>query len=166
MAKLSPKHALEVYLSWQGRIGRGEFWAYGVTLNIIWLVVAGLLTLPPSPVAEYASLCWYAILIVMYAGLLVKRGHDRGRPAIFSLAVVAARVGLFFAAALTANTILSLIGLALIIYVLVDYAALPGQKGTNRYGSPPSGGGANKNPLVLGGEAASEPALSSEAPKA
>lgn len=166
MAKLSPKHVLEVYVSWKGRIGRGEFWAYGVALNIIWFLVAMLLSILPSPVAEFGSLAWYLALIALYAGLMVKRGHDRGRPAIFSVAVLAVRVGLSIAALATGNSVFSLIGLGLILYVLVDYAILPGEKRENRYGPVPDGAGVNKNPLVLGAEPPAEPTLSSEPPKA
>src|SRR5210317_22398 len=97
MARLTPKHVLEVYLSWKGRIGRGEFWAYGVALNIVWMLVAALLTMAPSPAAEFASLAWYVVLLVFYSGLMVKRGHDRGRPALLSVAVIAIRACIFFA---------------------------------------------------------------------
>ena len=166
MAKFSPKYALEVYLSWKGRIGRAEFWAYGVALNIVWFLVAMVLSLQPSPIAEFASLAWYLVLIALYAGLMVKRGHDRGRPAIFSVAVLAVRVCLSVAAMMTANSVFSLIGLGLILYVLVDYAFLPGEKRENRYGPVPDGAGVNKNPLVLGAETPVEPALPSEPPKA
>ena len=61
---------------------------------------------------------------------------------------------------------LSVVGVALILYVLVDYAIMPGQKSTNRYGPRASSGALNRNPLVLGAEPEGGPALSSETPKA
>lgn len=167
MARLTPKHVLEVYLSWKGRIGRGEFWAYGVALNIVWMLVAALLTMAPSPGAEFASLAWYVVLLVFYSGLMVKRGHDRGRPALFSVAVIAIRACIFFAVGMGGGSAwLSVVGVALILYVLVDYAIMPGQKSTNRYGPPAYSGALNRNPLVLGAEPEGGPALSSETPKA
>jgi len=112
-------------------------------------------------------LIWYALFLFGSAGLLVKRGHDRGRPAAFSLAILIVRSVTWFLAIQPAEpSWLWLIVAALLLYVLVDYAILPGQKRENRYGPSPSGYGAHKNPLVLGAESQPEPTLPSEPPKA
>lgn len=166
MAKVSPKYVLEAYLSWKGRIGRGEFWAYGVALNIVWMLVATMLALQASLIGELASLVWYFVLLAFYSGLLVKRGHDRGRPAAFSFGLLVARMTLFLIGGVTGNPAFSLIGAAIVLYVVVDYAFMPGQKHENRYGPAPDGQGLTKNPLVLGAEPPAGPTLSSEPPKA
>lgn len=166
MAKLSHKFVLETYLSWKGRIGRGEFWAFGVALSIAWFIVIVVGGLIPQPIiGGVVVLAGSALMLVGYAGLMVKRGHDRGRPAAFSIIILTLRVLLQFVSMATDKDpgVLALQAV-LVIYVLVDYAFWPGQKKANRYGPPP--GGVSAQPLVLGAEAPAEPALPSETPKA
>lgn len=165
MAKLSPKHVLEIYLSGKGRMGRGEFWAYGVALTVALALVIVASHFAPSPIGEILTLVVVLAMLWGYGVLLIKRGHDRGRPAWFSILVLLARVIVeFVGGALDNPPALLLAQVALAIYVFIDYAVMPGKGGANRYGPPI--GGVNKNPLVLGGNAPTEPALSSEAPKA
>lgn len=167
MTRLTLSGVLDVYLSWKGRIGRAEFWAFGVALNMIWFFGTLGFAWTPMPIRMGLILIWYGLFLFGSAGLLVKRGHDRGRPAAFSLAILIVRsCAWFFAIDPNGPRWPSLIVVALILYVLVDYAILPGQKRENRYGPSPSGYGAHKNPLVLGAEGSSEPALPSEPPKA
>lgn len=164
MTRLTLSGVLDVYFSWKGRIGRAEFWAFGVALNMIWFIGTIGLAGTPGPVGMVLVLAWYALFLFGSAGLMVKRGHDRGRPAAFLLAILGLRsVAWFFAIDPDGPRWPSVIVVALLLYVLVDYAILPGQKRENRYGPSPSGYGAHKNPLVLGGE---EAALPTEPPKA
>jgi uncharacterized membrane protein YhaH (DUF805 family) len=167
MAKFKISDVIDVYFNLKGRIGRGEFWAYGVPLSLGLYVGMALLALAPSPWGELVSLVVYAVFLWAYMGLLVKRGHDRNRPAALSILVLAARVVLAFTGGFLGSTpvILGLQG-ALIIYVLVDYAILPGKPGANRYGPSPSGLG-NKTPLVLGGDRPGDsPVLPASSPEA
>jgi uncharacterized membrane protein YhaH (DUF805 family) len=167
MAKFKISDVVDVYFNLKGRIGRGEFWAYGVPLSLVFYLAVAVSTLAPSPWGELACLVVYAVFLWAYMGLLVKRGHDRDRPAVLSILVLAARVVLALTGAFVGGSPL-IIGLqaALILYVLVDYALLPGKLGPNRYGPSPSGLG-NKTPLVLGGDEASDgAALPASSPKA
>lgn len=167
MNRLTLNGVLDVYFSWKGRIGRAEFWAFGVALNMIWFFGTLGLAWAPNPIRMILILVWYALFLFGSAGLLVKRGHDRGRPAAFSLAILVVRSIMWFLAIQPREpSWLWLIVAALLLYVLIDYAILPGQKRENRYGPSPSGYGAHKNPLVLGAESPTEPALSTEPPKA
>jgi uncharacterized membrane protein YhaH (DUF805 family) len=167
MAKFKFSDVRDVYFNLNGRLGRGDFWAYGVPLSLVgFLVIAGL-GLSQSLWAGLASLAVYAVFLWAYAGLLVKRGHDRNRPAVLSILVLAARVILALIGGFLGSSPL-ILGLqaALIIYVFIDYAAMPGAPGPNRYGPWPGGPGIGK-PLVLGAEEATEAtALPASPPKA
>lgn len=166
MVKLAQKEILDAYLSWKGRIGRGEFWAFGVALSIAWWVVTLLGGLFGEIGGGIVALAAWLAMTVGYAGLMVKRGHDRGRPAAWSVIVHAIRSLLLLVSVATNNDggVVMLQGL-LILYVLVDYAILPGQPKANRYGMAP-GSGSSKPQLNLGAEEPAEPTLSSEPPKA
>lgn len=166
MSNLAGKQILETYLSWKGRIGRGEFWAFGVALNITWFAVSLLARLFGEIAGGLIVVAAFAIMIVGTAGLMVKRGHDRGRPAAFSIVVLAIRVVLQIAAMLSNNDSGVLLLQVLVIgYVIVDYGVLPGQPKANRYGLVPGTGSARPQ-LNLGAEEPVEPALPSEPPKA
>jgi uncharacterized membrane protein YhaH (DUF805 family) len=166
MANLAGKQVLDTYLSWKGRIGRGEFWAFGVALMIAWWVVILLGGLFGEIGGAIVWLVAWLAMTVGYAGLMVKRGHDRGRPAVWSVIVHAVRAVLQLVGLATNNDggVLMLQGLV-ILYVLVDYAILPGQPKANRYGLAP-GTGSTKPQLNLGAEPPAEPTLPSEPPKA
>lgn len=168
MAKLSSKYVARIYLSWKGRIGRGEFWGYGVALNVVWLIGLLLLGAIPSLVGALTILVWTLGLFAGYSGLLVQRGHDRGRPAIFSLALLGVRLVTWVASLVLPDALWAKVAWGLVVlYILVDYSILPGQPGENRYGPAPGGAnGVNRNPLVLGGGADGEPAPSSPATNA
>lgn len=167
MAKFKISDVVDVYFNLKGRIGRGDFWAYGVPLTLFLYLAMAVLGRAPSPWGELASLAVYAVFLWAYMGLMVKRGHDRNRPAVFSILVLAVRVALALAVGLLGPAPL-IVGLlvVVILYVLIDYALLPGQHGANRYGPSPSGLGGT-TPLVLGGDdAADGSALPASSPKA
>jgi len=156
MAKFKIKDVLSPYFSFKGRIGRGEFWAYGVALGVFVFLGALLARLLPPLGGELTVLTLSVLMAIAYGGLLVKRGHDRGRPAVFSIIVWVARLGASLAADLMGNTpVIMAVQFALILYVFIDYAVMPGKPGPNRFGPSPSGVG-NKTPLVLGGETPAE----------
>ena len=162
MTKLTSRVFLDVYFDLNGRIGRGDFWAYGVALNITLFAATLGLAMIPSPWAVILTLLVSLVAIWGYTGLMLKRGHDRGRPALLSIGLVAARVVVFLMTSVQGYTpALIVVQGALIIYVLIDYALLPGMKGDNRYGPSPGGANFNKTPLNLdAGPGPDEPALS------
>ena len=167
MAKFKIRDVVDVYFKLKGRIGRGDFWAYGVPLTLFLYAATAVSGLAPSPWGMLASLAVYAVVVWAYMGLMVKRGHDRNRPAVFSILVLGARVALALTIAFLGNIPL-VMGLlaAVVIYVLIDYALLPGQPGANRYGPSPSGLGGTTPPVLGGDEAADSSALPASAPKA
>lgn len=165
MVTLNSRHVIEIYLSGKGRIGRGEFWAYGVALTVVLALVLVGGHFAPSPFSEILALAVVVATVWGYGALLIKRGHDRGRPGWFSILVFLARLAIEVAGGLIeASTPLMLVQVAVAFYIFVDYALMPGVSGTNRYGPPAIG--LNKNPLVLGGEPTLDAALPGGTPKA
>ena len=151
MPKFKISDVADIYFNLSGRLARGEFWAYGVPLSVLLYLTTAALTLAPSPWGALASLAVYVVFLWAYMGLMVKRGHDRNRPAVWSILVLAARVILAMIIGVVGSTPVALgLLVALIAYVLVDYAILSGKPGPNRYGPSPSGLD-RKTPLVLGG---------------
>ncbi|WP_421738451.1 DUF805 domain-containing protein [Caulobacter sp.] len=167
MARFSIKDVLGVYFSLKGRIGRGDFWAYGVALTVFTLLVMAVGQLASSMAGAIIQMTAIVLMLWAYMGLLVKRGHDRGRPAVFSIGVLLLRV---IANSVGEASSLSMWALAvevvLGVYVFIDYALIAGKGGSNRYGPSPSGPGVTK-PLVLGpGDAPESSALPTSPPNA
>ena len=162
MTKLTHRVFLDVYFDLNGRIGRGDFFAYGAALNITLFAAILGLAMIPSPWAVILTLLVSLVAFWGYTGLMVKRGHDRGRPAVLSIGLVAVRLVVFVMTSVQGYTpTLVVVQAGLIIYVLIDYVLLPGMKGANRYGPSPGGANFNKTPLNLGAEPGSgEAALS------
>ena len=155
MSKLTPRVFWDVYFDLNGRIGRGEFWAYGVALNVAMSVALFALAPVPSPWGLVVSALVCLVAFWGYAGLMVKRGHDRGRPAVLSISLVVLRLIVFVMTSIQGYLpALVILQVGLIVYVLVDYALMPGMKAANRYGPPPGGADFNRTPLILGGEPA------------
>jgi uncharacterized membrane protein YhaH (DUF805 family) len=156
MAKFRLKSALSPYFSAKGRIGRGEFWGYSLLLGFVSTTVAFLLSLLPFPVGELLALGVWGLALVAHGSLLVSRGHDRGRPAVFSILVLVLRIAASIAAEIWGEAPLFLaVQVILIVYVFIDYGCMPGRPGPNRYGPSPSGLGVTP-PLVLGEDPAPE----------
>lgn len=135
------------YTSLEGRLNRQPYWIANLLLVAVSLVLQFLLGSLLGPTVSI--LISFVFLYPAYA-LLVKRGYDRGRPAIIAQAflgfvVVVNLVQLFGLGgpALQPNALMMLLSIALLIgaiYVLVDYGCLRGTVGPNAYGPDPLGG--------------------------
>jgi uncharacterized membrane protein YhaH (DUF805 family) len=113
--------------SFNGRIGRGRFWAFLLVAIVLEVVGFALIAVldphffdqPPS--SNGAGLAVYAVvmLLVIYMNfaVMVKRCHDRGKSGWMSL--------------------ISLIPLVGAIWWLIDLGILAGQDGPNEYGPDP-----------------------------
>ncbi len=148
--------------SFQGRLSRLDWWAYGVALNIVGAALTGLfsaLFIKPEATlwgsatapAQMVGLAVSAVLVWPSLALTVKRRHDRDRPGWM--------MGLLFIVMVTLNSfpILYVIlplavwehwgwwptvafcffMLALWIAILVLLGIRPGTPGPNRYGPSP-----------------------------
>jgi uncharacterized membrane protein YhaH (DUF805 family) len=131
--------------SFEGRIPRLHFWigaiAVGVAGGVASFVLGGMLGFIWSFLGQLVSaVIALACLYPQYA-LMVKRGHDRGRPDIVAQAfcgVVAVMILLGLVPFLGLLVLpLSFVVLIASIALLVDYGILPGVAGSNQYGPDP-----------------------------
>jgi uncharacterized membrane protein YhaH (DUF805 family) len=118
---------LKYFFGFSGRLTRFDFWLGVIALVTIgWLVVVGLWRLGlPRPLA---SACGDIVVLVLFLGLAVKRGNDRGHAPrdtlLMILAVIGTGVALSLAKAIGLATIwiagLSAVTVALTIIAIVD----------------------------------------------
>ena len=128
------------YLSWQGRVGRRDYWLYGVLAIFVVNLVLGLI--PVIGQILTLATAWSGIV------LAIKRSHDVDRSGWWTLVPAAPLPPLFMGIVMTAASrdgsaglILAVIsGLAMLglsIWVIVVILARAGDPGPNRFGSPP-----------------------------
>ncbi len=136
-------------LRFDGRLTRRGFWMTFLALATVFLTVEFVALAMLSAARPFASATQgLALLRPLEAGLqllavwpalatLVRRGHDRGRPAVASLLLCAALVapGLLAAVLPTGPRLLAQV--VVLGWILGDYGLLPGEVGTNRYGPDP-----------------------------
>lgn len=121
-ATASPRDDADAPLPWllfsfQGRIGRGTWWRWGVFAMIgLWLVIAALLTIAGVAQARAESVANLLLLWPTLA-LSAKRWHDRDKSAWWLLVNLVPLVGWLWA--------------------LVENGGLRGSAGGNRFGRPP-----------------------------
>ncbi len=146
--------------SFDGRMRRSEYWLASIGLGIVKGVLAAGIAVSTGQLGTTDG-GWASIIIEMVflwpsLALMVKRGHDRNRPALFSFGilfvVVVATVGMGVGQAFGANLAM-LACLAVIIgaigYLFIDYGFIDGTQGPNRYGPSPKGIGPQHAPQNL-----------------
>lgn len=139
------------YFGFRGRITRSRFWWSNVGINVVQFVaniMVGLPSLPfasgsdigePEPWRAFGALVITLLALYPAAAVMVKRGHDRNRPAWMTLSIL---FGSFVAAVVASFAWPSgglLIQIALVAYIVIDLLFLPSNKGENRFGPPPKG---------------------------
>jgi|SRR5690348_5428306 len=138
---------VHLFLRFDGRIGRGRFWAGLFTLAFIG---SGLVVFGPDLFAARGGsgtdiwLVFLALLlgVWMLAALMAKRLHDGNRTGWLFLLygggpIILARFGDGMAAAdnpVWAPLACYLAALILVLWSLVDLGARPGTRGANRFG--------------------------------
>lgn len=134
--------------SFDGRIPRLHFWIGAIAVGVTSAVVSGVLGAVFGVISGYLGLLVSVAvsLVALYPqyALLVKRGHDRGRPEIIAqafLGVVALMLILSLVPFLGLLVLpLSFVVLVAAIAVLVDYGCMRGTIGPNQYGPDPLAG--------------------------
>jgi len=123
--RAAPLSPAEMLFSFEGRIGRGQYWLYALACTLVFMVligavgfVIGLLAKPDSAgtVTMVIVMLLYLPLLYMLTALQAKRWHDRGKSAWWML--------------------LALVPLAN-IWAAIEAGFLPGTPGRNEYGLPP-----------------------------
>lgn len=121
----------ELFFSPNGRAGRTPFLIAAVVL-IVGLVVY-------QSVVSGSALHWvtgivvYPLLVYCGACVLAKRLHDRGRAGWWAAVVLVAMIMVWP----HPREPWDLIGLAIIVWGVVELALMPGEQGTNRFGPNP-----------------------------
>ena len=141
-----------LYLTFDGRIARREFWIGLLGIAVAMIVLLILISLIFGPLSFVARLllfiCQVAIAYPCYA-VFAKRFQDRGRPGIYA----AAPIGVFLVIALASlfnltgtelapnmlGTILGFIDLVVGLWILIDLGIMPGTPGPNEFGPQPAG---------------------------
>jgi uncharacterized membrane protein YhaH (DUF805 family) len=139
--------------SFKGRLRRSHYWLTGFGLGIVKAVVTVVMAAFSGQI-ETKDGGWVGVVVELLflwptLALLVKRGHDRDRPAWFSLGLlviaIAATMGVAVGEGMHAQMLM--IVCAVIIFgsfgfLLVDYGFIDGTQGPNRFGPSPKGIGA------------------------
>lgn len=137
--------------SFDGRMRRSEYWLTSFGLGVFKAVLTGLLALLTGQLEtkDGGSASGIVELLFLWPtmAVLVKRGHDRNRSALFSIGLL---VAVFIVAMVTAFSQMSggtspvliigvILTVAIIGYLFIDYGFIDGAQGPNRYGPSPKG---------------------------
>jgi len=145
MAKKRTHPVIEGLFSFEGRMRRSEYWLVSIALG----VVKTPLVLLAKAAAPEAALAVRLLLELLFLwpglALVVKRGHDRNRSAVFSIGLQVVLFVVAFVFGVAPNSGLKYAALAVLVvlalYTFIDYACLDGTQGPNRYGRSPKGVG-------------------------
>jgi len=153
MAKKRTHPLIEGLFSLDGRMRRSEYWIISICLGVLKLPLGFLANVLGEDGAVIARGLIDLLFFWPGVALMVKRGHDRNRPALFTVGVLVAIFILAVAAGFFtagAADIAASVGLGVMfLYVLVEYGCLDGTQGPNRYGRSPKGiGGDPDNKLA------------------
>ena len=150
---------VEKYADFTGRAPRAEYWWYTLAIVVLALVltiiesIAGLKGMVFGMYGPLTALLWLATIVPGIA-VGVRRLHDTNRsgwwlllfvPYLIGVAMMARAAAGHNLAAIGSLGLLSLLGLALCIVLLV-FMVLPSNPGDNRYGPNPYGEGAEAVP--------------------
>jgi len=137
-------------LSFKGRLRRLHYWVTNLCLAILKAVCTTILAAAAWRIEVkdegFAAAVVELVFLWPTLALVVKRGHDRGRSALFSSVVL----GVGIAAAMTATMVplhmnQTVGGVCLVLavsafgYLFIDYGLIDGPRGPNRYGPSPKG---------------------------
>lgn len=139
-------------LSFNGRLRRSHYWVTSIALGVVKAVLTVILTAVAGQAMTgdgWVGSLVEALFLWPTLALLVKRGHDRDRPARFGLVlviiVIAAALGAGAAEAFGRQPLMIACFVVLAAsfgFLLVDYGFIDGTPGPNRFGPSPKGIGA------------------------
>ena len=153
MAKKRTHPLIEGLFSFEGRMRRSEYWLVSIGLGVVKVPLTMLGNLAGSESALIVRVLLELMFLWPGLALMVKRGHDRNRPAIFSIGLqpVLFVVAFVFAAFPDGGVKYAALAVlaVLMVYTLVEFGCLDGTQGPNRYGRSPKGiGGDPENKLA------------------
>lgn len=145
------KDILEGLFSFKGRMRRSEFWLLLVAMSFVSggvLLVGSMLVLavvPRDMASDLGAMHAVAQGVLQLATLwptlaiLTKRGHDRNRPAAFTIGLWLVSLATGLMAEFVPPVVSGVIIIVISLYFLVDYGFIDGVHGYNRYGHSPKG---------------------------
>lgn len=136
--------------SFDGRMRRSEYWLTSLGLGIFKAILTFMLAAFTGELGRtdggWASIVIELLFLWPTLAILVKRGHDRNRPALFSigLMVVLLVVAMVMGALQVAGGSMLMFACLIVIvgaagFMLIDYGFIDGTQGPNRYGPSPKG---------------------------
>ncbi len=100
----------DIYLKWDGRISRTDYWIYSIPIILAFLANEFLIT----EAREIPYLIVLALIIYPSMMINIKRAHDRNRTGFFSLLLVVPIISL---------------------WPLIEFGFIKGSNGKNKYGN-------------------------------
>ena len=149
---------MDLFLSFDGRIARGQWWLGSIALTVIAIILSAVvgLVFGAGMLGQLLALLVGLALLYPFLALAVKRLHDRGHEAMPRVAIffgpgillsVMQTFGIGFrtevVAGITVQTpgllggAVGIVSLVVAIWGLVELGILRGQEGDNRFGPPP-----------------------------
>lgn len=140
---------LRALVSLQGRLRRRGFWLTFLALVVLFATVQYLALGFAAFSRPFSSRAQGAALIAPTAAVLealiawpvvatfVRRGHDRGYGAARTVAVLAVMLGLRLLSGVLPAGVRMPLQVVVLAYLLVDYGAIRGGVGPNRFGADP-----------------------------
>jgi uncharacterized membrane protein YhaH (DUF805 family) len=142
---------LDLLFGFQGRVGRGQFWLALLIWMIVFLmmiVVVAIVT--PSVDALFsATLIFYVLIVILFIPAAVKRLHDRNKRGWWILLFLGFPTATLLLGVMVGGDetnaesmpmgvlIVQYIGLAILLWSLVELGFIRGTIGSNRYGPDP-----------------------------
>jgi uncharacterized membrane protein YhaH (DUF805 family) len=139
-----------LYLSPEGRIGRGQFWLGILGIAVVAIVCSLIVALIFGPLSFTAEVIVFIMeLILAYPAycILAKRFQDRGRPGWLGAIGIGVPIFIAFLALLGVTgseeqpnllgQVLSFVDLVIGFWLLIDLGILRGTVGPNQYGPDP-----------------------------
>jgi uncharacterized membrane protein YhaH (DUF805 family) len=138
--------------SYEGRLRRRDYWILSIllTLAVMCVQFAGyaalggdMLATARNPWANRSVMTMLAVIsLVMFwptTAIMVKRGHDRKRPAAWAISLQVFNLLMVYGPAFNEALRPLATGVAMLValYMLIDFGVLDGTKGPNRYGPSP-----------------------------
>jgi uncharacterized membrane protein YhaH (DUF805 family) len=148
---------LESWFPFHGRIGPRKYWIATLLYALVWLlgtlilvILASLNYNPPNDTITNSTIVGFVLLsvamivfsVTIAAGLAstgVRRLHDRGKSGYWLiLYYVLPSMLARYAGSNDVGLILWLVILGILIWTIIDLGVLPGEVGSNAFGSEPS----------------------------
>ena len=134
-----------IFFSYRGRIDRGAYFSCNAAISFVNVITQSVVGISTGPLAVILSVGFGLLSLFLFwpsTAVMVKRGHDRNRPAWFSIIVFATAVTMLFVWEFAKTPITLGVAIVLVIYQFVDYLCLPASPKAKRYDLRPTGAGA------------------------